>query len=150
MKAGVPCVPGSDGLINDVEEAVKIADRIGYPVLIKATAGGGGKGMRVAGNEISLRAGLQAASAEAEKAFKNAGVYLEKYVERPRHIEVQILADTHGNVVHLWNATAQCSGVTRSSSKKVRLPTARSCSQEHLRMRSETCEGGRIPECGDR
>jgi acetyl-CoA carboxylase biotin carboxylase subunit len=100
--AGVPCVPGSDGLIDDVEEAVKIADQIGYPVLIKATAGGGGKGMRVAGNEISLRAGLQAASAEAEKAFKNAGVYLEKYVERPRHIEVQILADTHGNVVHLW------------------------------------------------
>ena len=102
MKAGVPCVPGSDGLISDVEEAVRVADRIGYPVLIKATAGGGGKGMRVAGNEISLRAGLQAASAEAEKAFKNAGVYLEKYVERPRHVEVQILADNHGNVVHLW------------------------------------------------
>jgi acetyl-CoA carboxylase biotin carboxylase subunit len=102
MKAGVPCVPGSDGLIEDVEEAVRIADRIGYPVLIKATAGGGGKGMRVAGNEISLRAGIQAASAEAAKAFKNAGVYLEKYVERPRHVEVQILADNHGNVVHLW------------------------------------------------
>ena len=102
MKAGVPCVPGSDGLISDVEEAVRVADRIGYPVLIKATAGGGGKGMRVAGNEISLRAGLQAASAEAEKAFKNAGVYLEKYVERPRHVEIQILADNYGNVVHLW------------------------------------------------
>ena len=101
-KAGVPCVPGSDGLVTDVEEAVRIADRIGYPVLIKATAGGGGKGMRVAGNEISLRAGLAAASAEAEKAFKNAGVYLEKYIERPRHVEVQILADNHGNVVHLW------------------------------------------------
>jgi acetyl-CoA carboxylase biotin carboxylase subunit len=101
-KAGVPCVPGSDGLVSDVEEAVRIADRIGYPVLIKATAGGGGKGMRVAGNEISLRAGLAAASAEAEKAFKNAGVYLEKYIERPRHVEVQILADNHGNVVHLW------------------------------------------------
>ncbi|MFM7036640.1 MAG: acetyl-CoA carboxylase biotin carboxylase subunit [Planctomycetaceae bacterium] len=101
-KAGVPCVPGSDGLVADVEEAVRIADQIGYPVLIKATAGGGGKGMRVAGNEISLRAGLAAASAEAEKAFKNAGVYLEKYVERPRHVEVQILADNHGNVVHLW------------------------------------------------
>jgi acetyl-CoA carboxylase biotin carboxylase subunit len=101
-KAGVPCVPGSDGLVSDVEEAVRIADQIGYPVLIKATAGGGGKGMRVAGNEISLRAGLAAASAEAEKAFKNAGVYLEKYIERPRHVEVQILADNHGNVVHLW------------------------------------------------
>lgn len=102
MKAGVPCVPGSQGLLTDVDEAVRIANEIGYPVLIKATAGGGGKGMRVAGNEISLRAGIQAASAEAEKAFKNAGVYLEKYVERPRHVEVQILADSHGNVVHLW------------------------------------------------
>ncbi len=101
-KAGVPCVPGSDGLVSDVEEAVRIADQIGYPVLIKATAGGGGKGMRVAGNEISLRAGLAAASAEAEKAFKNAGVYLEKYIERPRHVEVQIIADNYGNVVHLW------------------------------------------------
>ncbi|MEZ6125150.1 MAG: acetyl-CoA carboxylase biotin carboxylase subunit [Planctomycetaceae bacterium] len=102
MAAGVPCVPGSDGLVSDVNEAVRIASEIGYPVLIKATAGGGGKGMRVAGNEVSLRAGLQAAAAEAEKAFSNAGVYLEKYVERPRHVEVQILADAHGNVVHLW------------------------------------------------
>lgn len=102
MAAGVPCVPGSDGLVSDVEEAVRVANDIGYPVLIKATAGGGGKGMRVAGNEVSLRAGLQAASAEAEKAFSNAGVYLEKFIERPRHVEVQILADTHGNVVHLW------------------------------------------------
>ncbi|MCH2211112.1 MAG: acetyl-CoA carboxylase biotin carboxylase subunit [Fuerstiella sp.] len=100
--ANVPCVPGSDGLISDVQEAVRVADEIGYPVLIKATAGGGGKGMRVAGNEVSLRAGLQAASAEAEKAFSNAGVYLEKFVERPRHVEVQILADRHGNAVHLW------------------------------------------------
>ena len=100
--ANVPCVPGSDGLISDVQEAVRVASEIGYPVLIKATAGGGGKGMRVAGNEVSLRAGLQAASAEAEKAFSNAGVYLEKFVERPRHGEVQILADSHGNVVHLW------------------------------------------------
>ena len=102
MAADVPCVPGSDGLIEDVDEAVRVANEIGYPVLIKATAGGGGKGMRVAVNEVSLRAGLQAASAEAEKAFSNAGVYLEKFVERPRHVEVQILADTHGNVVHLW------------------------------------------------
>ena len=101
-KAGVPCVPGSDGLITDIEDAVKIADSIGYPVLIKATAGGGGKGMRVAGNEISLRAGIAAASAEAEKAFKNAGVYLEKYIEKPRHVEVQIIGDNYGNVVHLW------------------------------------------------
>ncbi|HAD57660.1 MAG TPA: acetyl-CoA carboxylase biotin carboxylase subunit [Planctomycetaceae bacterium] len=102
MKAKVPCVPGSDGLIEDADEAVRIANEIGYPVLIKATAGGGGKGMRVADDETSLRAGLQSAAAEAEKAFSNAGVYLEKYIGRPRHVEVQIIADTHGNVVHLW------------------------------------------------
>ncbi|HTI51626.1 MAG TPA: acetyl-CoA carboxylase biotin carboxylase subunit [Planctomycetaceae bacterium] len=100
--AKVPLVPGSDGLITSESEALAVANRIGYPVLIKATAGGGGKGMRVAMNDVSLQAGLKAAAAEAEKAFKNAGVYLEKYVERPRHVEVQILADHHGNVVHLW------------------------------------------------
>jgi acetyl-CoA carboxylase biotin carboxylase subunit len=100
--ANVPLVPGSDGLVANESEAVAVANRIGYPVLIKATAGGGGKGMRVAMNDVALRAGLKAAAAEAEKAFKNAGVYLERYVERPRHVEVQILADNHGNVVHLW------------------------------------------------
>lgn len=100
--AKVPLVPGSDGLVNSEAEALAIANRIGYPVLIKATAGGGGKGMRVAMNDVSLQSGLKAAAVEAEKAFKNAGVYLEKYIERPRHIEVQIIADTHGNVCHLW------------------------------------------------
>ncbi|RMG36800.1 MAG: acetyl-CoA carboxylase biotin carboxylase subunit [Planctomycetota bacterium] len=102
QEAQVPVVPGSDGVITDPKEALRIAEEIGYPVLIKATAGGGGKGMRVARNEMALKSGLQAAALEAEKAFKNPGVYLEKYVERPRHIEVQIIADTHGNVVHLW------------------------------------------------
>lgn len=102
VAAGVPVVPGSDGLIQNEAEAIQLAAGIGYPVLIKATAGGGGKGMRVARNEDDLRSGLKSAAAEAEKAFKNAGVYLEKYVENPRHIEVQILADQHGNVVHLW------------------------------------------------
>ncbi|MCA9059201.1 MAG: ATP-grasp domain-containing protein, partial [Planctomycetaceae bacterium] len=102
QKAGVPVVPGDEGDDQSDEGLIAAADAIGYPVMIKASAGGGGKGMRVAGNEISLRSGLQAASAEAEKAFKNAGVYLEKYIERPRHVEVQLLADSHGNVVHLW------------------------------------------------
>jgi acetyl-CoA carboxylase biotin carboxylase subunit len=102
MEAKVHTVPGSDGLIATEAEALKVAARIGYPLLIKATAGGGGKGMRVAMNEITLKAGLKAAAAEAENAFKNAGVYLEKYIEHPRHVEVQILADNHGNVVHLW------------------------------------------------
>ena len=100
--AQVNLVPGSDGLINSEEEALSIAQKIGYPVLIKATAGGGGKGMRVARNDISLKAGLKAAAQEAEKAFNNAGVYLEKYIENPRHVEVQIIADLHGEVVHLW------------------------------------------------
>jgi len=100
--AKVPLVPGSDGLISNEAEALTIAQKIGYPVLIKATAGGGGKGMRVAMNDITLKAGLKAASAEAEKAFKNGGVYLEKYIERPRHVEVQVLADQHGNYWHLW------------------------------------------------
>ena len=100
--AKVNLVPGSDGLIQNEEEALAIAAKIGYPVLIKATAGGGGKGMRVARNDISLKAGLKQAAVEAEKAFNNAGVYLEKYIENPRHVEVQIIADLHGEVVHLW------------------------------------------------
>ncbi len=101
-KAKVNVVPGSDGLIANEAEALKVAAEIGYPVLIKATAGGGGKGMRVARNDITLKAGLKSAAAEAENAFKNAGVYLEKFIENPRHIEVQILADSHGRAVHLW------------------------------------------------
>lgn len=100
--ANVPVVPGSDGLIADEEEAVRAARKIGYPVLIKATAGGGGKGMRVAPSEQTLRTALQQAQAEAQAAFGNAGVYLEKFIDRPRHVEVQIIADLHGNVCHLF------------------------------------------------
>ena len=100
--ANVPCVPGSAGLLTDENDALKIAHEIGYPVLIKATAGGGGRGMRVASNDLTLKSGLQQAQAEAQAAFGNAAVYLEKYVEEPRHVEVQIIADHHGNVVHLW------------------------------------------------
>ncbi|MFN7950049.1 MAG: acetyl-CoA carboxylase biotin carboxylase subunit [Blastocatellia bacterium] len=99
--AGVPVTPGSEGLLDDEEIAIKEAERIGYPVLIKATAGGGGRGMRIARNREELIIGYQTARAEAETAFKNSGVYLEKYIERPRHIEIQVLADQHGNVVHL-------------------------------------------------
>lgn len=100
--ANVPVVPGSDGCIDDESEAVKFANEVGYPVLIKATAGGGGKGMRVASNELSLKSALQQAQAEAEAAFGNGAVYLEKYIENPRHVEVQVLADKHGNAIHLW------------------------------------------------
>src|ERR1700712_2530083 len=101
-KAKVPTVPGSDGAVEDEKTALKIAGDIGYPVIIKAAAGGGGRGMRVAHNDVSLRAGFKAAQAEAENAFKDSTVYIEKYVEFGRHVEVQILADHHGNTVHLW------------------------------------------------
>ena len=101
-QANVPTVPGSDGLLTDEGEAVRIAAKIGYPVLIKATAGGGGKGMRVATDEASLKSGLKSAAIEAENAFKNGGVYLEKFISKPRHVEVQVIADHHGNAVHLW------------------------------------------------
>ncbi len=99
--AGVPTVPGSEGLIDSEQEAYEAAKAIGYPVMIKATAGGGGRGMRIAGNERDLIKMVQTAQREAEAAFGNRGVYIEKYLEEPRHIEFQILADQHGNVVHL-------------------------------------------------
>lgn len=101
-KVGVPVVPGSEGLISDENDALRLAEQMGYPVLIKAAAGGGGRGMRVARNDINLRVGLKAAQQEAEAAFKDGSVYLEKYIEQPRHIEVQVLGDRHGNMVHLW------------------------------------------------
>lgn len=100
--AGVNVVPGSEGLLRSEGDAVTLAQQIGYPVLIKATAGGGGRGMRIASNDLSLKTGLQQAQQEAQAAFGNAGVYLEKLIEHPRHVEVQILADHHGNAVHLW------------------------------------------------
>ncbi len=101
-KANVPTVPGSDGLIKSPEEAARFAHQVGYPVLIKAAAGGGGRGMRVARDDASLATGFVQAQQEAEAAFKDGSVYLEKYLDRPRHVEVQVLGDKHGNVVHLW------------------------------------------------
>ncbi|HEX3315572.1 MAG TPA: acetyl-CoA carboxylase biotin carboxylase subunit [Gemmataceae bacterium] len=98
----VPVVPGSEGLITDEKQALELVREMGYPVFIKASAGGGGRGMRVARNDLTLQAGLKAASQEAEKAFKDGSVFIEKYVEQPRHVEVQILGDKHGNLVHLW------------------------------------------------
>ena len=101
-QSGVPVVPGSEGIITDEGEALKFAHEVGFPVLIKAVAGGGGRGMRVASNDLALKSALQQARAEAEAAFGNGDVYLEKYIEHPRHVEVQVLADHHGNVVHLF------------------------------------------------
>jgi acetyl-CoA carboxylase biotin carboxylase subunit len=102
QEAGVPVVPGSDGLIDTDAEALRLAHAMGFPVLIKAAAGGGGRGMRVARNDISLQSGLKSARQEAAKAFKDGSVYLEKYLEQPRHVEVQVLADRHGHALHLW------------------------------------------------
>jgi acetyl-CoA carboxylase biotin carboxylase subunit len=99
--AGVPILPGSPDPIESTEEAVKLAKKIGFPVIIKAAAGGGGRGMRIVRNESELHGQLETAQSEALAAFKNGSVYIERYIERPRHIEIQVLADEHGNVIHL-------------------------------------------------
>jgi acetyl-CoA carboxylase biotin carboxylase subunit len=101
MEAGIPCVPGSDGAVETEEEARKIAKKFGYPVLIKATAGGGGRGMKLARDADGLGEALSSAKGEALAAFGNDQVYIEKYLEQPRHIEIQVIADSHGNVCHL-------------------------------------------------
>ncbi|MGG3449315.1 acetyl-CoA carboxylase biotin carboxylase subunit [Domibacillus aminovorans] len=100
-EAGVPIVPGSDGIIKDEGEGLKIAEKIGFPVIIKATAGGGGKGIRVAHDREELKKGIKVTQQEAETAFGNPGVYLEKFIEDFRHVEIQIMADSYGNVIHL-------------------------------------------------
>ena len=100
-KAGVPTVPGSDGPIADETEALRVAEGIGFPVIIKAVAGGGGKGMRTAHNSVAFKKEFNAARNEAAKAFGNGAVYIEKFIEAPRHIEFQVLADEHGNIIHL-------------------------------------------------
>ncbi|MDV2685146.1 acetyl-CoA carboxylase biotin carboxylase subunit [Alkalihalophilus lindianensis] len=100
-QAGVPIVPGSDGIVEDAEAGMKVADEIGFPVIIKATAGGGGKGIRVARTPEELKKGMNITQQEAATAFGNPGVYIEKYIEDFRHVEIQVLADNHGNVVHL-------------------------------------------------
>ena len=100
-RVGVPTVPGSKGLLSNVDEAYKLADEIGYPVIIKATAGGGGRGMRLVENKTNLEKMFKAAQGEAEAAFGNDGLYMEKFIKKPRHVEIQILADRSGNVVHL-------------------------------------------------
>lgn len=100
-EAGVPTVPGSEGIVPSIDEAIKVAEGIGYPVIIKATAGGGGKGIRIARNEEELRKGISTTQQEAAAAFGNPGVYIEKYIEDFRHVEIQVLADNYGHVVHL-------------------------------------------------
>lgn len=101
MDAGIPCVPGSEGSVETYEDAQKVAKEVGFPLLVKAAAGGGGRGMRLAETPEKLKEALSAAQQEAIAAFGNGEVYLERYLTGPRHIEIQVLADTHGNVVHL-------------------------------------------------
>src|SRR5437899_8246924 len=100
-KAGVAIPPGSDGVVDNEQDALQVAKKIGYPVMIKAVAGGGGRGMRVAHNDISLVKGYHTAQTEAEKAFGNSGVYIEKFIENPHHVEFQILGDNRGHIIHL-------------------------------------------------
>ena len=100
-KAGVPVIPGSDGVIKNVEEAKRVAKEIGYPVILKAASGGGGRGMRVVESEEEIENAFLAASKEAESAFGDSTIYMEKFIKNPRHVEVQILGDKHGNVIHL-------------------------------------------------
>lgn len=101
IKAGVPVVPGSEGVIDDITSAVRVAEKIGYPVIIKASGGGGGRGMRIVHHSGELEQAIGTARAEAEASFGNGEVYIEKYLEEPRHIEFQILGDMHGNLIHL-------------------------------------------------
>ncbi|MCZ6665531.1 MAG: ATP-grasp domain-containing protein, partial [Gammaproteobacteria bacterium] len=100
-KAGVNTIPGFTGVIKDAHEAVKIANEIAYPVMLKASAGGGGKGLRVARNDKECRDGFERAASEAQSSFGDDRIFVEKYIEQPRHIEIQIIADTHGNIVYL-------------------------------------------------
>ena len=135
--ANVPVVPGSDGIISGADDALRFAHEVGFPVLIKAVAGGGGRGMRVAANDLALNSALQQAQQEAEAAFGNGAVYLEKYIEQPRHVEVQVLADHHGNVVHLWER--DCS-VQRRHQKLIEESPSASINQK---TRDSMCEAAR-------
>jgi acetyl-CoA carboxylase biotin carboxylase subunit len=133
-KAKVPVVPGSEGLVADERQALSVARAMGYPVLIKASAGGGGRGIRVARDDAGVQSGFNAATQEAEAAFKDGSVYIEKYIDQPRHIEIQILGDRHGNVVHLFER--DCSLQRRhqklvEESPATNLPT---------KVRDEMCE----------
>lgn len=100
--AGVPVFPGSEGAIEEAEEAIEVANEIGYPVIIKAAAGGGGRGMRICRNEATLRTNISKAQQEAQAAFGNGAVFIEKFLEHARHVEVQTIGDKHGNAIHLW------------------------------------------------
>ena len=133
-KCGVPTIPGSDGLVETEEEALEVAKKVGYPVLVKATAGGGGRGIRQANDDAELKRAIKEAAEEARVAFGNPGVYIEKFIKTSRHVEAQILADNYGNVVHLWER--DCS-LQRRRQKLVELTPAPGFSFE---KRKALCE----------
>jgi acetyl-CoA carboxylase biotin carboxylase subunit len=133
----VPTPPGSEGLV-ETEAAKEVAKKIGYPVMIKAIAGGGGRGMRVAHNDVSLVKGYHTARTEAEKAFGNSGVYIEKFIENPHHIEFQILGDTRGNIIHLGER--DCS-IQRRNQKAHRGNPVAACSRTSSRAAQEDGQG---------
>ena len=132
QRVGVPTVPGSEGLLLDESEAYPVASEIGYPVIIKATAGGGGRGMRLVETEAHMSKAFMAAQGEAQAAFGNPGVYLEKFIERPRHIEFQILADSYGNVVHLGER--DCSIQRRHQKLLEEAPSPQLTSEQRQKM----------------
>jgi acetyl-CoA carboxylase biotin carboxylase subunit len=147
QKAGVPVVPGSEGLLDSVEEAIEIASQMGYPVIIKATAGGGGKGMRVADNEDELRRAYVQAQKEAEVSFGNPDIYVEKYIQKPRHIEIQLIADSFGNVVHLGER--DCSIQRRHQKLVEEAPSATITPEMRERMGAAAVAAGKaVNYCG--
>ena len=136
QKAGVPVVPGSDGVVADEDAAVALAESIGFPILVKASAGGGGIGMNLATNEKKLRKAVQASVRRAESAFGDPSFYLERYIENPRHIEIQVLADKHGNAIHLFER--ECS-VQRRHQKVIEEAPSPLVSR-HDGLRERMCE----------
>jgi len=134
IEAGVPVVPGTEKPVTTEEEALIFAKEAGYPIIVKASAGGGGRGMRVARDKKELLEGMKSAASEAQAAFGNATIFLEKYIENPKHIEVQILGDTHGNIIHLYER--DCS-IQRRHQKVIELAPSPSLSEA---KRQEVCE----------
>lgn len=133
IEAGVPVIPGTEEAIHSAEEAIPFAEEVGYPIIIKGVSGGGGRGMRIVRNKEELQESIERAQSEARAAFGNAEVYLEKYLDKPKHIEVQILGDQHGNVIHLYER--DCS-VQRRHQKVVEVAPSLSLSEE---LREEIC-----------
>src|SRR6266513_4381067 len=139
-KTGVPTPPGSEGVVDNEQDALAVAKRIGYPVMIKAVAGGGGRGMRVAHNDISLVKGYHTARTEAEKAFGNSGVYIEKFIENPHHVEFQILGDNRGNIIHLGER--DCS-IQRRNQKVVEETPSPLIENKHKKLREKMGKAAR-------